>query len=514
MAAQWPRVPEWLVGVWERRFIIRGGGSRDSTVSVRYVQAPSAFVDIRVALARPAWPAQLAAGDVVGVAAALRARAPIEAFAGVTRVARSDAVDGREIVSWHAALNLAPPAGAAAAAHVWRAAGSAGAEPLPPTNDRGVVDQLGVAGGARAWREASRVGPRRFDREMMRHRRMCPLFEPLRGTVRSREVSLRRCDREMMRRRRMCPLFEPLRGAASTREASLPGADGLPYEEEWALLDDGGGACCAARRGDRELLVVVGDYFGYARDARGDAAAAPATTECGASSEGGDDVDGLAALARSLAAPDGATDGDGRDGRADGACCFVFGRVSTGWVIEQSAAGPGRAADGKRLVVSALDGWETLPGSTREFPRDYDDAVGGDCDGGHVARVPLPDTPARGGGEDDGGDGGGGGDDAAARFRFVPAAFEVPRALRTARLSLRPLVARDAEADLDAVLDGFDAASGDSPLRHCFARDDDWPWAGITLAEDLEVRDATAHATRRDATRCDACDVREDTLDI
>ena len=47
MVSRLPSVPSWLVGVWERRWIVRGRGARDADVTVRYVQAPDAFVDVR-----------------------------------------------------------------------------------------------------------------------------------------------------------------------------------------------------------------------------------------------------------------------------------------------------------------------------------------------------------------------------------------------------------------------------------------------------------------------------------
>ena len=126
MVSRLPSVPSWLVGVWERRWIVRGRGARDASVTVRYVQAPDAFVDVRASATRAPWPAQGA--DDAAVATSLRARAPVEAFAGVA-TARGD------VVSWHAALNLWPPADTRAA---W-AAIEAG-NPLP-TDDRGRAER-------------------------------------------------------------------------------------------------------------------------------------------------------------------------------------------------------------------------------------------------------------------------------------------------------------------------------------------------------------------------------------
>ena len=86
--------------------------------------------------------------------------------------------------------------------------------------------------------------------------------------------------------------------------------DAAQYTEEWAKLD--GGPSLAARRGDGELLVVCGDWFGYARDTRG----------------------------------------------AGGSVCFAAGRVSTGWRVESSAAGP---EEGRRLVLLGKDGCCAAP---------------------------------------------------------------------------------------------------------------------------------------------------------
>ena len=270
------------------------------------------------------------------------------------------------------------------------------------------------------------------------------------------------------------------------REHSLEGAPGVEYVEEWALLDDGGGRVCAARRGDGELLVVVGDFFGYARDFRpraGGGSARPTRSSSRRSR--------ARSARRAVAA---------RRRRALGARRrLCHGRVSTGWVVELDACG---ARERRRLVVGGLDGWEPVgAGGTLAFPRDPRPprraarAAARRARRRARARAHVAGRRAR---------------DACARrarlaqrrrrrrrrrralggmtappVRFVPAEFEPPAGLRTERLALRALAASDVDADLDAVRDGF-APDGTSPLQRVFARRDAWPWAGITRADDLE----------------------------
>ena len=180
--------------------------------------------------------------------------------------------------------------------------------------------------------------------------------------------------------------------------------DAAQYTEAWAKLD--GGPSLAARRGDGELLVVCGDWFGYARDTRG------------AGGEGG-----------------------------GGSVCFAAGRVSTGWRVESSAAGP---EEGRRLVLLGKDGWSPLPGATLATPL-HELLAGPDEEVAPAAATPLAAAP--------------------------------PAELRTERLLLRPLRAAHVDPDYEAVLDGLTPEG--SPLQSVFARRDTWPFYGMTREEDL-----------------------------
>lgn len=114
-------VPEWLLGVWERRYIrsarepfapsgdleLLGPENRGTTV--RYLQTPRLFIDIRIPTQRTA--AALPAGGLNSASAAdlseLMGERKGSAFAGLTEVWQRD--DGEERVHWHAAYNFFPP---------------------------------------------------------------------------------------------------------------------------------------------------------------------------------------------------------------------------------------------------------------------------------------------------------------------------------------------------------------------------------------------------------------------
>jgi hypothetical protein len=118
-------------------------------------------------------------------------------------------------------------------------------------------------------------------------------------------------------------------------ERDPPGSSGMPYLEEWRRLDGDGGGYFAARCGD-SLLVVAGDWFGYAEDSR-DRAAVLAELDA---DESYDTPGAGARLASSLASP--------------ARVKFVAGRRSTGWLVDVSAAGGG---EGERLTVGSSSGW-------------------------------------------------------------------------------------------------------------------------------------------------------------
>eukprot|EP01051_Picozoa_sp_SAG22_P017270 SAG22_NODE_2624_length_2363_cov_18.147527_1_plen_311_part_00 len=112
-------VPPWLVGVWERRYIRRSDvpnapdaieqlGAEDSSVTVRYLQTPRLFFDIRVPAARPA--GKLGPGGGEGASLeelrSLLGTGSGDAFTGLTEVWKRD--NGEERVHWHAAFGSWP----------------------------------------------------------------------------------------------------------------------------------------------------------------------------------------------------------------------------------------------------------------------------------------------------------------------------------------------------------------------------------------------------------------------
>lgn len=125
------RQPEKLVGtVWERRWIVRNGGAKDSSIVVRYVSAAYACIDVRVP--RP-FDVSTAAG-----------------FAGVTSISE----DG--VLRWHECLNLNPPVKDPKAA--WEAA-EAG-KPLP-TEDAGTCEWISEG----VWHEHGWPDPKAYTEE-------------------------------------------------------------------------------------------------------------------------------------------------------------------------------------------------------------------------------------------------------------------------------------------------------------------------------------------------------------
>jgi sarcosine oxidase delta subunit len=112
-------VPDWLCGTWTRDYIRRAAGDDrdlgppDSTVQVRYVQTPWAFVDVRCA----------PGGTMEGAMA----------FAGMTTVE----LGNPPLVRWHACLDMTGPFEDA-----WeRWADADGGSPRP-TEDEGYFEKL------------------------------------------------------------------------------------------------------------------------------------------------------------------------------------------------------------------------------------------------------------------------------------------------------------------------------------------------------------------------------------
>jgi len=257
------------MGAWERRYIAREGGAPDASVVARYIQTPQAFVDVRVAVSRPSWPD---GWDFTDVAAThdLLSRRQSMAFAGVATLGNWD-IDAREgtTIRWHAALNLWPPADSTA---VWKAID---ARNPPATDDEG---------------------------------RFCIITREEDGSGTGEG------------------------GTVTTwHEFSLDSASSA-YMEEWRRLPDSTDLFCAVRR-NSSLLVIAGDWFGYAADSRKPTNAAMMVLEAAGSD---------ATLASSLAFA-GAN-----------SCTFVVGRISTGWIVEQSAVG---GEEGSPLILPSLEGW-------------------------------------------------------------------------------------------------------------------------------------------------------------
>lgn len=114
-------VPDWLVGVWERRFIRSASepfapsgdlellGPEERATTVRYLQTPRLFIDIRIPAERAA--TKLPAGGLASATAEdlseLLAARKGGAFAGLAEVWQRD--NGEERVHWHAAYNFYPP---------------------------------------------------------------------------------------------------------------------------------------------------------------------------------------------------------------------------------------------------------------------------------------------------------------------------------------------------------------------------------------------------------------------
>lgn len=122
-------VPEWMSpAVWERRYIRSATepdtpdgdpcllGPEDAATTVRYLQTPRLFIDIRIPAERsvgtlPAGGLAAATGEDLST---LLAERKGSAFAGLTEVWQKDS--GEERVYWHAAYNFFPPNDSAA---VW-----------------------------------------------------------------------------------------------------------------------------------------------------------------------------------------------------------------------------------------------------------------------------------------------------------------------------------------------------------------------------------------------------------
>ena len=252
-------VPAWLCGVWKREWIQKPyTATRASTQVAYYLQTPLAFVDVR---------------DDVGAT-------PAHAFAGLARVDDEEAGfqagvgnDG-PIITWHSTHTLGRPL--PLPEETWRLAA---AGELPSSSDMALAVFRDATGELTGPPEGmSEKGQRWLEYGLPFDDDQSPPFE----------------------------LTQPL-GAKPQ------------HIEAWTLVE-AATRLAAARRADA-MLVVVGDWFGYARG-RGAAHAEQ----------------------------------------------FCIGRVSSGWVISHSTDPSLRR---HKLVVDGLDGWQTIqPTANKEKSHD------------------------------------------------------------------------------------------------------------------------------------------------
>jgi len=91
-------------GIWQRDWIRRHGGAPDTGVTVRYVQTPSAFGDVRIRSDRPAMPGAASFADLNDDQLAALARQ--NGFAGYTTIDGANA-------TWHHEIDFQPSGGEA-----------------------------------------------------------------------------------------------------------------------------------------------------------------------------------------------------------------------------------------------------------------------------------------------------------------------------------------------------------------------------------------------------------------
>ena len=347
----------WLCGAWERRYIQQGEplpeAERDGSVTVRYIQTPAAFVDVRVGADRPPWP-EGARSTLGGTVAALEAQgfgkpgwSGMMAFAGVAVVrdppwqARSTCgVCGERMVPNEAVPDKSFP-------------------PLRMYGECDICSQRGTThrcGAGCDYDLCARChGTRPEDGGLQVHwEEALNLWPPRPAGWATIDAGLPLGDGGAQ-----ALLLEGTPPDITTwHEREPPGSEGTPYLEEWVRLPGDGPFFFAARCGDA-LLVVAGDWFGYAEDSRDRAAVLAGLGE----GETYDSPGAVGRLASSLLAPLGAGAGAGA-GAAAGRVAFVAGRRSTGWAVEVSAAGGGES---QRLAVASDPGWR-LAGATDSSP--------------------------------------------------------------------------------------------------------------------------------------------------
>jgi hypothetical protein len=96
-----PALPSWFLGAWEREWIRRAGVT-SSTMTVRFLQTPTMFGDLRIPLDRPKFPHARSLADLTD--AELATLAGQRGFFGHTTVAG-------DIATWHHEIDYQPPDG-------------------------------------------------------------------------------------------------------------------------------------------------------------------------------------------------------------------------------------------------------------------------------------------------------------------------------------------------------------------------------------------------------------------
>jgi len=95
------QLPAWLPGVWQREWIRRASGATSSAMTVRYLQTPSWFGDVRIPVDRP----RIAAGSLAELSdAELAGLAKQRGFFGYTTVAG-------DVATWHHEIDFQPSNG-------------------------------------------------------------------------------------------------------------------------------------------------------------------------------------------------------------------------------------------------------------------------------------------------------------------------------------------------------------------------------------------------------------------
>ena len=95
-------LPAWLLGAWKREWIRSSDGVTTNTLTVRYLQTPSVFGDVRIPIDRPKFPDATALSDLEDDELALLAKQ--RGFFGYTTYQGQNA-------NWHHELAYQPPDG-------------------------------------------------------------------------------------------------------------------------------------------------------------------------------------------------------------------------------------------------------------------------------------------------------------------------------------------------------------------------------------------------------------------